>query len=276
MQRLSSLWRLLRSPPSPPSSHFEPTRRIGPVFLEWLPLELRTFEIFRHLDVSSLLNYCSTNHELYAFSCDPQTWRSLIRSTYHYNYHGSYPRQMYQLAEILSTTQWWERYDVPLTLRNIETAEDIITQFTSVGTFRTARRYRSGPMLVFTHPTLIMHLWMDSRGFTIGLTPTSRQDGFIMINSIYQLSTRLAQPIIKLIRAYQHYLETHPVKPRRSPYSRQYQLDHANLVTFIQDQEHLIPTYVMDLFHLHGPSRSPSSPDRRHSIQHGRRKTVTT
>jgi hypothetical protein len=275
------LYQLLRFKTSSSSSRHPHTRASSsltnePSAFERLPLEIRSFEIFRHLDVTSLLNYCSTNRELVSFSRDPRTWRSLLQSNYGYTYHGSFPRQMYSLAEIVAiptNSLYQHPTDVKTTLQYMESADEVLTMFTTVGTFGPFIKYRTAPMLTFRSPDLEIRMWMDSRGFRIGFEPTSRVYGFVLINSIYQLSTCLAQPLIKLIDNYHNYLVSHPLNRKWS--KRQRQQDYKNLVAFIELQEQAIPAYISDLIHLHGPSYSTTRSSELTSTRSGRRKTVT-
>jgi hypothetical protein len=274
------LYQLLQSKisSSPQHPHTRPSLRSTsePSAFEQLPLEIRSFEIFRHLDVASLLNYCSTTQELVSFSRDPQTWRSLLRSKYGYTYHGSFPRQMYSLAEIValpSKSPYRHPTDVKTTLHSMEETDEVLTMFTQVGTFDRIMKYRTGPMLTFRSPELEIKMWMDSQGFRIGFEPTSRVYGFVLINSIYRLSTRLAQPIITLIDSYQNYLASHPFNRKWS--ERQRLQDYKTLVAFIELQEQAIPAYISDLIHLHGPSYSTTRLSELTLTRSGRRKTVT-
>lgn len=258
MKRLWNLVRQKRTPP-PPSLPLARVLATGHGY-EQLPLELRTAELFPHCDVLDLLNYCSTNRELFAFSQEERTWRSLIRRRYGHEYTGTFPRQAYALARMLDHPPVgpWRRHSGPEILRTLETFDSVIKELTTLGSWKGISYHHGQPMLMLIHPMLLTKVWMDAQGFTIGLIPRCRDYGFILINSLYQLRPNLLAPIRHFIREYQNYLSHHPVAPRVS--KRQLEHDYANLADFVYFQQRLIPDYVSDLFHVSGPHRPTNLP----------------
>lgn len=170
-----------------------------------------------------ICRYGLTSQEVAAFLRDPRTWHYLLRVNYGFDYSGAFPKQAYELAEIV-----WSQHPPHITiskaLTHLVKSEDVLKAFATQGRFTHVRASSAQsnmireapsfwPEFVFRNVELKMILLLEPIGFQIEIIPTSREYGHFTVGSAEALTDAVIRFLCFKIAEYTKFLAVHPSLP---------------------------------------------------------------